>query len=52
MQDYLAPTNEKITKEESLLIFKLRGEMVKVKVKNKNLYRTYECLYCNSEYET
>ena len=32
MQDYLAPSNEKINKKTSLLIFKLRSIMVKVKV--------------------
>ena len=52
MQDYLAPSNENINKEESLLIFKLRSKMVNLKANYKNLYKTYECSNCNSENET
>ena len=52
MQDYLAPSNEKISKEESQFIFKFRSKMVNVKANYKNLYQTYECSNCNSENET
>ena len=52
MQDYLTPSNENISKEESLFIFKLRSKMVNLKANYKNLYQTYECSNCNSENET
>ena len=52
MQDYLAPSKGKIKKEESLLIFRMRSEMVNLKADYKNLYQTYECSNCNTENET
>ena len=52
MQEYFIPSEEKITKEDSIQIFQMRGRMTAIKMNHKNKYETYECDACNIEDET
>ena len=52
MQKYLKPNSESIKVEDSQNIFKLRCNMMQVKMNYKNLYETHECRACGEYEET
>ena len=52
MQKYLKPNSESIKVEDSQNIFKLRCNMMQVKMNYKNLYETHECRACGENDET
>ena len=52
MQKYLMPSEEKITQEDSIQIFKKRSRMTAIKLNHKNKYETYECDACKIEDES
>ena len=52
MQKYLKPNSESIKVEDSQNIFKLRCNMMKVKMNYKNIYETHECRACGEYDET
>ena len=52
MQKYLKPNQNKMSKDESQLIFKLRCRVTKVKENLKGIYDSLECDTCGKEEES
>ena len=52
MQEYLLPNKQKISKEETQLIFRMRCKVTNVKMNMKGLYDNHECEVCLSDEET
>ena len=53
MQEYFMPKNiENVNKEETQLIFKIRCQVINVKMNMKTQYSTYECSICQEENES
>ena len=53
MQEYFMPNNiENVNKEETQLIFKIRCQVINVKMNMKTQYSTYECSICQEENES
>ena len=52
MQKYLQPSSEKMTREESQIIFKLRCRATNIKVNMKGKYDNFECGACGQDEES
>ena len=51
MQKYLQPNSEKISREDSQIVFKLRCRATKLKANMKSMYDSLECTACGIEEE-
>ena len=51
-QSYLLPNDQKISKEEILLIFKIRSRVLNVKMNLPGMYDSFECEICEKNDET
>ena len=52
IQEYLLPNKQKISKEETQLIFRMRCKVTNVKMNMNGLYDNHECEVCLSDEET